>query len=516
MLLLIHPPLAKPCEPPAGIAKLAGALAGHGYPVTLVDANLEGLRHLLDAPCRADDVWSQRALRDKGRNLTALRSAGLYSNVDRYKRAVLDVNRVLALAGREQGTLLTLADYKDAALSPLSSTDLLQAAEFPERNPFFPWFSQRLPALVEQQHPSFVGLSLNYLSQALTTFAMAGFMKQRYPELPLILGGGLVTSWMRQPHWRRPFAGLVDHLIAGAGEEPLFSLLGLGAQADHPLPDYGDLAVSPYLSPGFVLPYAAASGCWWNRCSFCPESAEGGRYSALAPAQVMDDLDRLTAQTSPALLHLLDNAISPALLQALVAHPLPVPWYGFARITELLTDQDFCRALRRSGCVMLKLGIESGDPAVLEQMEKGIDLAMASRVLKALKAAGIATYVYLLFGTPAESITEARRTLEFTRSQAGAITFLNLAIFNLPAIQAPSSGLDTRPFDDGDLSLYRDFRHPRGWSRKKVRLFLEREFKRDPAVRPILLRDPPFFTSNHAPFLQLGCGFVRPCPTGNR
>ncbi len=49
---------------------------------------------------------------------------------------------------------------------------------------------------------------------------------------------------------------------------------------------------------------------------------------------------------------------------------------------------------------MLKLGIESGDQEVLDRLNKGIDLPTASAVLKSLKKAGIATYVYLLFGTP--------------------------------------------------------------------------------------------------------------------
>jgi hypothetical protein len=32
-MLLIYPPAAKPCEPPAGIAHLAGALRGNGLPL---------------------------------------------------------------------------------------------------------------------------------------------------------------------------------------------------------------------------------------------------------------------------------------------------------------------------------------------------------------------------------------------------------------------------------------------------------------------------------------------------
>jgi radical SAM superfamily enzyme YgiQ (UPF0313 family) len=189
-------------------------------------------------------------------------------------------------------------------------------------------------------------------------------------------------------------------------------------------------------------------------------------------------------------------------MRELVARPPGVNWYGFARVNQLLADGDFCLALRQSGCVMLKLGLESGDQEVLDAMHKGIDLALVSATLEALRKAGIATYVYLLFGTPSESITEARRTLQFVVEQQTAITFLNLAVFNMPICGIEAGMLAKRDFYDADLSLYTDFNHPRGWDRQAVRRFLDQEFKRHPAVATILRRDPPLFTSNHAPFFR--------------
>jgi hypothetical protein len=62
---------------------------------------------------------------------------------------------------------------------------------------------------------------------------------------------------------------------------------------------------------------------------------------------------------------------------------------------------------------------------------------------------------------------------------------------------------ETSSFYEGDLSLYRDFFHPRGWNRKQVRDFLENEFKKNRAVSSILKKDPPIFTSNHAPFFVM-------------
>jgi radical SAM superfamily enzyme YgiQ (UPF0313 family) len=162
---------------------------------------------------------------------------------------------------------------------------------------------------------------------------------------------------------------------------------------------------------------------------------------------------------------------------------------------------------------MLKLGLESGDQAVIDAEGKGIDLAVASKAITSLKRAGIGTYVYLLFGTPSESENEARNTLEFTVRHSRLIDFLNLAIFNMP-LNSPEAGkLATSPHYEGDLSLYTGFSHPKGWDRPKVRQFLETEFKKHPAVARILENEPPLFTSNHAPFfcaqtyngLESGC-----------
>jgi radical SAM superfamily enzyme YgiQ (UPF0313 family) len=197
--------------------------------------------------------------------------------------------------------------------------------------------------------------------------------------------------------------------------------------------------------------------------------------------------------------------MSPRLLEHLAIHPPGVPWYGFTRVTPRLADAGFCRALKASGCVMLKLGLESGDQGVLDALEKGIRVDEASLALKTLKGAGIGTYVYLLFGTPAESPAAAQRTLEFVAGHADVIDFLNLAIFNLPAGSDEAANLRVHPFSEGDLSLYVDFDHPAGWGRREVRAFLDRELRRHPAVSPIVRRQPPYFTSNHAPFMLNFC-----------
>ena len=501
--MLIFPPVAKPCEPPAGIAVLSGALATHHVEHTLLDANLEGMLSLLGKPPVSADTWTRRAFRNLPQNLDSLRSWQIYQNIDAYKRAVLDINRLLAVAGGE-GVRISLADYSNARLSPVKSQDLLSAARHPTGNPFYEYFSDRLQQILKQDDTTVVGFSLNYLSQAITTFAMVGFLKQEFPDTMIILGGSLVTSWLRNNHREGLFKGLVDHCIAGPGEYQLLTLLNKQPERElHVTPCYDSLPINDYLAPGRILPFRSSIGCYWGRCSFCPEKSEGTAYSQIPPQRAARELCNLVAHVKPDLIHLVDNAVSPAFMQAIAGQPPGAPWYGFARITPHLTDPGFCTALSKSGCVMLKLGLESGDQTVLDALHKGIDLETASRALQNLKQAGIATYVYLLFGTPAETRFEALHTLAFIAAHAEHIGFLNVAIFNLPLNSPETAGLETASFYEGDLSLYTGFRHPRGWDRRLIREFLDVKFKKHPAIRLLLNNQPPLFTSNHAPFFAL-------------
>jgi radical SAM superfamily enzyme YgiQ (UPF0313 family) len=200
----------------------------------------------------------------------------------------------------------------------------------------------------------------------------------------------------------------------------------------------------------------------------------------------------------------LDSALSPDLLTRFFEQPPEVPWYSYVRFTEHLADLDVCLRIKKSGCVMLKLGLESGDQNVLDKMDKGIRIKTALKILDNLKTAGIPVYVYLLFGTPYESEASAKKTMDFVVENHESIGYINPAIFNMPVSSNETAALSTRPFSEGDLSLYVDFDHPLGWNRPKVRHFLDRVFKRHPAIAQILNRTPKLFTSNHAPFFSPG------------
>ena len=502
-VLLIHPPIAKPGEPPAGIARLKGTLSRYNIPCQCIDANLEGQLFLLNQPVEAEDTWTKQASAKLHSHLKEMKTGSAFTSIGHYNRIVRDLNRILQLQGSQAGYRLNLADCGHQKLSTARSEDLIQCTKKPEKNPFSEYYHSTLLPKIDAIQPGVIGLSVNFLSQAFCAFTLIGLLRKQFPDVILCMGGGLVTSWMRNGNWDDPFAGLIDHCIAGPGEAFFVSLC---AQKDllpeYTPPDYSDLVSLPYLSPGFVLPYNTSSGCFWRQCSFCPERAEENPYLPIRQEQVIQDLESLIEAHHPSLIHFLDNALAPSFLKKWIDSKQNTPWYGYIRFSEEFVDPQLCSGLRSSGCVMLKLGLESGDPEVLKHMNKGIELSVVSKILTNLKEAGIAAFVYLLFGTPYETEPEAVKTLSFVKQHHNAIDYINPAIFNMPITGEEALTYVTHPFSKGDLSLYTDFSHPKGWDRSNVRYFLDRVFKRDPQIGRILRRTPKIFTSNHAPFFH--------------
>jgi hypothetical protein len=505
-MLLIHPPISKPSEPPPGLACLYAHLKAAGKEVRAWDANIEGLLWLMrvsgEDPGGA--AWRRRAVRGFSKNLAGIRNPALYASFPAYMRAVSDLGRLLT--DFAPGWRLSLTNLACDSLSPVRSCDLLAAAEQYTKNPFYTFFSEKLDSFFAARSFGTIGISVNFLSQALTAFAIAGYARRAFPGVRIVMGGGLITSWLCRYNLGGLFGGLIDRFVSGPVDSAdalaavTGGVAGNKACSRGTAYDYTPFDLDAYLSPGRVIPLNFSSGCWWGRCSFCPERAEGNRYTPLGVARAGEIIEELTARYRPALLHITDNAISLALLKHVASRPPGAPWYGFARITAELGDTDLCVALKRSGCAMLCLGIESGSDRVLQEMNKGFDTSLAETVLKNLAQAGIPVYAYLLFGTPWETGDDANKTLDFCVRNSSFIDYMNVSIFNLPVSSPEAGHLETRPFYDGDLALYTDFTHPNGWSRSSVRSFLEKEFKRHMAISPIIRRDPPSFTSNHAPF----------------
>jgi len=528
-LLILHPPAAKATEPPVGVASLIAFLRRHGRQVAAIDANLEAYLYLLDADRLTADSGSspplalRRAVSHVPRSLQLLRSAKALKNFARYCSAVHDLNRALSVHGADSGEVLTLGDYRHPTLSPFAPGDLEALARGERATLFRPYFETELLPQLEQIAPTRFALSINYLHQILPAFELAGLLRRRFPGIPIVAGGGVFTSWQPLLEKLQLHFSCFDHIVFGPGEEPLRRLLE-GEWAEEPsyfltdrsaleyAPAFEDFPCADYFSPLPVLPLSSSRGCYWGKCRFCPESQDPLLAFHCRNNGWRELLLELARRHGVKHFHFTDNAIPPAVLRDLACSPQKMDdlsWYGFVRFEPLLLEQQLVENLARSGCRMLQLGLESASNSVLTRLQKGIDLAQVPSILANIKQAGIATYVYLMLGTPGETEQDAERTLAFIEQHAALIDYLNLSLMNLPR---DSELLDANVDfgiaasallgEDQPLGLYRSFAPSHGWDRAAARRFLGERMQRSPAVQEILRRTPPQFTSNHAFFFR--------------
>ena len=160
---------------------------------------------------------------------------------------------------------------------------------------------------------------------------------------------------------------------------------------------------------------------------------------------------------------------------------------------------------------MLKLGLETGSQKLLDVMDKRQDLRNVSKILNALRGAGVMVHAFLMFGTPFETEKDAEMTLNFVRKHSDAVQFINCSLMNLahgsPMAEEPTKhGIQSvSAFEvDGlnlDLALYSNFEGA-GWGRVEARRFLHNRFLKDPRIRALHLRTPALFDSNHSAFFH--------------
>ena len=496
-MLLIFPPVSKPCEPPAGVALLSSALKENKFSCQIYDANINGLLYLISSDIHPIDIWSKRALKKKEKILYDLKNPELYKNKDRYHQRIYDLNKILSISVNTKRFKISLSDYSDNKLSALNSKDLLESAKSFEQNPFFSFFEYKIKDKILNSHSKYIGISLCFLNQALVGFALMGWIKSNFKDKKIIAGGGLISSWMNLLGFENPFGDLIDFMIENEGEQPLLDILGAkNINKKYYIPDYDFVKKDLYIAPGKILPFRTSIGCYWNKCKFCPEPLLKRNFDSEKSLKTLNSLKYIEKKYSPDYIHFIDNAIPFGFLEAMAKDRFNFKWYGFVRFEKELCDQKFCFDLKKSGCIMLKLGLESGDQNILNKMNKGIDLNMASIILKNLYKAGILSFVHLLFGTKFEDKQAALKTFEYIQKHEKYIDYLNLAVFNLPRSIENKEYFKTKEFYQGDLSFYLDFSHPFGWNRKNVKQFLDKTFKKQIKVN----KTPAFFSSNHAAF----------------
>lgn len=254
-----------------------------------------------------------------------------------------------------------------------------------------------------------IGFSVVF-QQTLASIALARALKQRYPSIPIVMGGASLEDdiadeiirgcpeidYLHCGDAEETFPEMVHRLYAGRSLEGLKGVMwrdGDEIKYAGRAPNFTDMNSTPV--PDFdeyfyardegkyeefedacevLIPIETARGCWWgmkNHCTFCGLNRSGMEFRAKDADYVIEQLETLSRRYGILYFNAIDNIIAPEYIELL-----------FKRLAEAKTDIQIhyevrpsltraqLREMRKGGLFSIQPGIESLSTHILKLMRK--------------------------------------------------------------------------------------------------------------------------------------------------
>lgn len=179
-------------------------------------------------------------------------------------------------------------------------------------------------------------------------------------------------------------------------------------------------------------------GCPYS-CVFCQKKVYGRKFRARSNDDICDELEELKRDYDPGAILFIDELFTCqpkrvyALCDEIVRRKLELNWCCETRVDRI--DFPMMMAMRRAGMRRMYFGVESGSPASLKTLNKKFTVEQVIKTLKAARRANIWTKIFLIFGTPNETIEDIELTAKMLRQAHPDM--VRSALFN-PLIGSPS------------------------------------------------------------------------------
>ncbi|WP_113673408.1 B12-binding domain-containing radical SAM protein [Vallitalea guaymasensis] len=156
-----------------------------------------------------------------------------------------------------------------------------------------------------------------------------------------------------------------------------------------------------------------------NNCSFCVPSKIFNKLRFRKVKCVVDELEYYNKTHGWKLFMIGDlNFLSSYdyaldFCNEIIKRKLDIVWICQSRVD--LVDENITKLMKKAGCILICLGIESADQDILDHTNKNTTVDKALNACKMVKNAGIRLYTYWVFGLPNETHDSAHATIKLLR-----------------------------------------------------------------------------------------------------
>ena len=446
-LLLLTPPLLQPNTPYPATMHLTGYLRSRGYDVHQRDLSIKVVRDILLA---YGDETTDELLEFLGgpAPLEAKREASeVIGDLARSIRDEIDPD--FGFSRYAEHLCRAVADFGELE------------RKIRRRGVIDKFLERRLKEAMDEVKPDIVGVTCPFPGTLVGAFKIARWIRRHCPNVRLVLGGGYVSTELREMTDKRPYRyfdefqfdegyACLESKLKVEGEQRRTSSsvrlrpstsTSTSTSTTTSIPsficpsydgidwdDYFDVVetdnfVANLWNSGKWVKLVMARGCYWHKCAFCDVVLPYiGCFQMPKASDIVDAMESFihpqTSQTPLSRFHFVDEAMPPALVNAvcdeILARGLECEWWGNIRFDAAFTPA-LAKKMAKAGCICVTGGLECANDRLLKLMNKGITLASAEKVLKAFKSAKIFVHAYLMYDFPTETKAEQKGAERYVR-----------------------------------------------------------------------------------------------------
>lgn len=214
---------------------------------------------------------------------------------------------------------------------------------------------------------------------------------------------------------KRPFYGSIDELPAPARDL---------------LPNY------KYFDPILKNPFTfvvTGRGCPYP-CTFCnwPQHLTGRVLRKRDPKKIVDEIEQIQRDFYFKSILFNDDTFTAdkeharEVAREMIERDIRIPWACYARAD--FDDLGVLNTLRKAGCFLLKVGVETADEEIQKNVKKDYDLARVKRAVKQMRSLGFHVHATFAFGLPGETLDTINKTIHFAKTLRASTVQFSIAV----------------------------------------------------------------------------------------
>lgn len=398
-----------------------------------------------------------------------INSAGIYdesNKIAKYARELPNSSAVIVGGLRKQGYPVVHKDLRNL-VSPflpqqLAANDFFEFLKSGRKTPLMEdYLSHSLEVLPNLEDVKLIGISVFSHVNYLYTLALAKEINQRFPQIPICLGGPFVTirELEIEPYIRfvikgngtGPIRHLAAHFLNNSPLDENFpgfwrnsngKTTGNGINQEpadmEELPDFSDLNLDSYLfdlpsgKKQLKIPYRTSLGCA-NRCSFCTGRLVDSKLRFKSVEKTVREIKALNSLHENVMIRFTDASINnepgiiSEIMDSFIRENYRFPWRAFAKMNHM-TDE-LLEKFAQTGCESLIWGIEHASPHMIEVFNKKYDIQAAEKIIAKASSLEIENVIYFIFNGPGETDADVEINERFIKKW-GSYPNVSFDLFN--------------------------------------------------------------------------------------